>query len=340
MHTPKFSTKRVLGLAMAVALAVSGVVAVAGSSEAATPSASLTPATGAAAGGTVISVKGKGFADTAGTVAVLSVTFSSAVCTTTVAGTAATSYNVISATKAVVTSPALAAGVWYMCLNDAAAGATAVLGQGKFVTDAAPTASTLAPATANVAKASVLGGTTLSVAGANFTKASKATIDGLTAKTTYISSTKLSVVLPAHAVATLLPVKVTTEYGAASTTDTVSYVAVVSVSPTFGDGTANNVITLTGLGFSGYTFATSATGDEVVTFIPAGTTLTAGTTTIASLNPCTSVQVESDTSLSCKAPALSGAYSVVIVTRHGTATTWGSSATTVSKSATYTAAAF
>jgi hypothetical protein len=341
MRKPKITSKRVLGAVLATALAVAGTVALANTSQAAsTPSASLTPATGDAAGGTVVSIKGKGFADSTGSVVAGSVRFSTAACTTDgTSGTAAASYNVVSATKIVATTPALTAGTWYLCVWDGATATDTILGQGKFVTDTAPTATTIAPATANVAKASVLGGTTVAVTGTDFTKKSTTSIDGVSAKTTYVSDTKLSVVLPAHAAGTGYTIKVTTEYGSDLTTDTVSYVSVISVSPTYGDGTSGNVVTVTGTGFSGYTFGTAAT-DKVVVFIPAGTTLTAGTTTIASLNPCTSLQVESDTSLTCKAPTLSGAYSVVIVARHATTTTWASSTTQVSRSATYTAAAF
>jgi hypothetical protein len=337
MRTPKISTKRALGLTLATALAVTATVAVAANSQAVTtPSATLSPATGSAAGGTVATVKGKGFADSTGAAVAKAVKFSSSACTTTVAtGTAATNFNVVSATKIDVVTPALAAGTWYACVFDAASGTGTILGQAKFVTGAAPTATTITPATTNVAKASTKGGTVIAVTGSAFDKTVNATIDGVTAKATLVSATKVSVTLPAHAAGTLLKVKVSTQFGSASTSDTVSYVPVVTVSPATGDGTAGNVVTLTGSGFSAMDF--SGSGTYNVVFEPGGAAPTTSST-VASLNPCTSVVVESDTTLTCQAPALTGAYSAAIIT--SASSNWATAVSQVSKSATYTAAAF
>lgn len=339
MRKPTITTRRVLGAVLATALTVAGGVALANTSQAvATPSVSLTPNTAGAAGGTVIVMKGKGFQDSSGTTVALGVTFNATACPTTIAGTAAASFNVVSATKLVATTPALTAGSWYACVYDAASGSATVLGQGTLTTAAAPTASTLTPATSTVATASVLGGTTVALAGTGFTKATKTSVDGVAAKTTYVSATKLTVVLPAHAAGTGFKVRATSEYGSVLSSDTVSFVPVISVSPTVGGTASGQVVTLTGVGLDGYDFAAATTGKQVVVFIPGGVTPTTSTT-IASLNPCTSVNVESSTSLSCQAPALSGAYSVAIVTRHTTAANWGSAVTTLSRGATYTALA-
>jgi hypothetical protein len=343
MRTPKFSAKRVLGLTLATAIAVTGTVALATSSQAVTtPSATLTPATGSDSSATNIIVKGKGFADSTGAAVAKTVAFEATVCgVDATAGTAATSFNVVSATKIDVVAPtSLTAGTYYLCVWDGTTSTQVILGQGKFITNDPPTASTIAGAASNVAKASTLGGTTVSVTGANFAKTgTSATIDGLTTKSTYVSATKLSVTLPAHAAKTGLGIKVTTPYGSATTTDTITYTPVITVSPSSGDGTVDNVVTLTGTGFSALTFGAAATNATVV-FIPGGTTLTANSTTLVSLHPCTSVVVESDTTVSCQAPVLSGAYSVAIVANGSTAADYGSNVSTPSKSSTYTAAAF
>jgi len=345
MHISKFYPKRVLGVALAAGLALTGTVVLAGPGQAATvtnPTASLTPATGAVAGGTTVTVKGKGFADSTGAVVVQAVKFMSSACTVdeTVAGTAATSYNVVSATKMVLTSPALSVGPWYLCIWDATTVSANVLGQGTFTTAPGPTATTLLPtAGSNISNASVLGGTAVAITGTYFDKSSKASIDNVAAKTTLVSSTKLSAVLPAHAPATGLKITITSTYGTANTTDTVSYVPVVgTVAPAFGDGTAGNVVTLTGVGFKGYTFGAAAGNQEVV-FVPGGTALVQGTTAVPT-TVCTAVQVETDKVLNCQAPALTGAYSVAIVTLDSTAALVAAGSTILTRSATYTAADF
>jgi hypothetical protein len=345
MYIPKISTKRVLGLVTAIALATSGTIAFASSSQAVTtPTLSLTPATGAAAGGTIVGVKGKGFTDTTGTVQVVTAKFLTTACTIDASVTAGATVvvvatvNVTSATAATITTPALTAGSWYLCLWDSATSTSNILGQAKFVTAAGPTATVISGSAATIASASTLGGTTVSVTGTNFDKTAKASIDGLAAKTTYVSATKVSAVLPAHAAGTGFKIKVSTIYGSANTsTDTVSYVPVAVVTPTTGDGTVGNVVNLTGSGFNAYTFGVAAT-NQVILFVPAGTTV-AGTA-LATLKVCTAVQVVSDTLLNCKAPALSGAYSVQIALVAAGAVNAGAVVTSISKSATYTAAAF
>ena len=350
MRTPKFSTKRVLGLALAAALAVTGTVSLASTSDAATvtnPAATLSPTTGSASGGTTVAVKGKGFADSTGAVVVAKVAFQATACTVVATGgTAATSYNVVSATKLLLTSPALAAGTWYLCIWDGTTVSSNILGQGTFVTAAGPTATTILPTTAGglgISNASVLGGSVVSLAGTNFDKTSKATIDNLPAKTKLVSTTKLSITLPAHTAATGLKISISSMYGTTTSTDTVSYVPVVgSVSPSVGDGVVGNVVTLTGVGFNSYTFGAAAGNQEVV-FVPGGTTWTlgaAGTGTTVPATVCTAVLVESDKSLNCQAPALTGAYSVAIVTLDATAAVADVGSTVLTRNAIYVAADF
>ncbi|GLY27074.1 IPT/TIG domain-containing protein [Kineosporia sp. NBRC 101731] len=340
MRTPKFTVKRAVSMTVAGALAIAGTVAVANIAQAASTAIKISPAaTGSTAGGNQLTVTGTGFQDSTGADVAAAVRF---ILGTTcgvdaTAGTAATAFNVVSKTKVGVTSPAVAAGSWMLCIFDGTTATQTLLGGGKFVVAAPATATTISGAVTNVAKASALGGTTVVVTGTNFSKTTTATIDGVKAAATYVSATKLSVKLPAHAAGTGFSIKVDNGYGSAMTTDTVSFVPVVTVSPTSGNGTAGNVVTITGSGFSGRTF--SEVAGISIAFLPAGTALVSGTTTIASLDTCTSVMVESDTTLSCKAPALTtGAYSVQFLT--ALASEYDADYSTISKSATYTVAAF
>lgn len=331
---------RLVAIAGVVSASLIGLAA--GSAEAAT-AATVTPSTGDAAGGTVITAKGKGFQDAAGANVLAAVMFSTSACTTDgTVGTAATAFNVTGATSAVIQTPVLAANTWYVCLFDGATGTDTLLGQATYVTAAAPAPTTLSGAASNVLAAPTTGKTKVTVTGTNFTSKCKATVDGLTAKTTYVSATSLSIVLPAHSATTGLKVLVTGEYGSGSSTDTITYFPALKMSTAYGDGTANNVVTVTGTGFSSLTFG-SAVDTHVVSFVKAATTFVSGTTVLATATDlCTSVIVVKDTMLTCKAPALSqGPYSVLIIKRHGTtAANYGSSATTFSRTATYTVASF
>ncbi|GAA3607046.1 hypothetical protein GCM10022223_23740 [Kineosporia mesophila] len=340
MRTPKITVKRAVSMTVAGALAIAGTVAVANMAQAASTTIKIGPAaTGSTLGGNQLTVTGAGFQDATGASVAAAVRFISGTScgVDATAATAATSFNVISKTKIGVTSPALAAGSYMLCIFDGTTNTQTLLGGGKFVTAAPATATTISGAASNVAKASALGGTTVTVTGTQFSKTTTATVDGVKAAATYVSATKLSVKLPAHAAGTGYKIKVDNGYGAASTTDTVSFVPVVTVAPTSGSGVAGNVVSVTGSGFSGRTFDTTA--GVTVVFLPAGTTLTSGTTTIASLKTCTSVMVESDTSLSCQAPILTtGAYSVQLL--NAVASKYDSDYSTISKSSTYTVAAF
>jgi hypothetical protein len=357
MYTPKFSTKRALGVVLAAALAVGGTAALASNSEAAVtnPVATLKPNTGPVGGGATVTVTGKGFMDSTLAVQVKTVKFNTAACTVdaTVAASGTNVFvpiagvNVVSATKVVFTTPAaLTAGVWYLCLWDGTTASSNILGQATFTTAAGPTATTIASAVANVATASQLGGTSVALSGTNFDKSFKASIDNLPAKTTFVSSTKLQIVLPAHSVATALKIKVEGTYGSATSTDTVTYArAIASVTPAFGTGTVLDVITVKGVGFLGRTFtSTPALGNSEIALIKGGyvTTPGVGAAPLAgTASLCGSVQVESDSVLTCSltAAVADGAYSVVIFDE-GAAGTAIASVTAVSKAATYTVSDF
>ncbi len=352
MRKPKISTKRVLGLVMATALAVSGIVAVAGSSEAAAITVTLNPKTGPAANTTqVITVTGKGFKSGA-TVKVSAVEFATTCNATSGSGTAATSFSAVSATKLVVTTPSLTlAGTstnFLMCIYDTA-GTPALLGSGKYTIYAAPAITSYTPVTG-----SSQGGGTISLVGTDFTKASVVYVDGVAAKTTFVDDTGLTAVTPAHVAGTGYKVKVTTEGGSVTSATTFDYINGITVSPSFGDGTAGNVVSVKGTGFSKLNIqqaATTVVSTATVTnanlyLVRSGTTLTAGTastTTPTNGFPCLTVQVQSDTELNCKLPVISaanaGAYNLVLLTT-GATQIIGAGSSGYSSTSVYTVSAF
>ena len=310
-----------------------------------TPAATLSPATGSTLGGTVVTAKGKGFQDAVGANVLVTVTFQATACgVSALTGTAATSINVLSATGAVFVTPVLAANTYYACFFDGNGATQVLLGQGTIVIAAPPTATNLnGGATLG---APTTGASVVTVTGTNFTaKGTSATVDGLTAKTTYVSGTTISIVLPAHVAKVGVAVVVTTPYGSGTSTGLITYFAVLKLPSTSNtNGAAGVAQTIQGVGFASLSFGAPGTiaSQQDVLFVPAGTTLTSGTTTIASLKACTNVIVVNDTTLTCKAPALSnGPYTVMVVQGDATdGSKYLSSTTTISKSATYTVAPF
>lgn len=344
MRTPRITLRRTLGLAVAGALAVTGFVGIsAGSGIAASTSIKLLPATGSSTSPTSITVTGRGFLDTTGAQAAKAVRFVSgnACGTDPQAGTAAQGFNVVTATKLQTTTDAsLTAGRYMLCIFDGTTAPAKVLGGGGYVTSLPPTATTFAETVTpgTLVRASVLGGTELTLNGTNFTRTTTASINGLKAAVTYLSPVKLRVRLPAHPATTGLRLRVTTAGGSAHSTDTVSYVPTLKVSPISGNGVLGNIVTVTGSGFDSLTFSTQA-GVSLV-FVSAGQTLST-TASVNTLRLCTDVMVENNTTLSCKAPAFAaaaaGPYSLqlinVVNNRYTTA------ASTVATAATYTVAA-
>ncbi len=320
MRTPKFSTKRVLGVSLAAALAVGASLAVAGPSQATTtPTAKISPATGPSGVATqVVTITGKGFMS--GTTSQVGVVgFDSAACSTYNAGTlsAAANPSVVSATKLTATVPSLALGsgtsnTYYACVFNSA---HTLLGQAKYVVYAAPTVSAL-----SVTNASDLGGTSIDITGTHFDNKATVTFDGIKAtKVTYTSATAITAVAPAHAPsATAVPVVVSTEGGAASGSTTVTYVSAIKVVPATGNGAVAHTIDVTGAGFT-------ATNTASVTLVGAAT-LT-----------CGHIRLVSATELTCDVPAgADGAYTVTVADAASSPTV----STVTSSGATYTVADF
>jgi hypothetical protein len=356
MYTPKFSTKRVLGLVMASALAVSGVVAVAGSSEATASTFAISPKTGPETVGTVVTITGTGFTTAAGAstlyaTAVQSVewvtgTCSAAVVTTAVPGSILFSgaVTVQSSKVLVVTAPALPLlpltkpTAWTACIYGAASSG-ALLGSAKY--KAYPVATI---GSANVpASGPAAGGTAVIVTGTGFTAASKVKFGAVASTKVSVAKDGLSLtaIAPAQAAsATAVNVVVTTEAGAnttSTTLDNYTYVNGISVTPSSGTTTATHVITVKGVGFNTVFTAANASAGVVLTDIG----LVAFATNIK--YTCGSVQVISDTQLVCTVPTpvVAGAY-IVVVTSDVGSNTGGTTAyeSVVSSGAAYIAAPF
>jgi len=372
MYIPKISTKRVLGLVMASALAVSGVVAVAGSSEAAVAAVKVSPATGSTAAGTVIVITGKGFQNAAGVSKVGAVYFSLVTCAVAnLAVNPASAISVVSDTKLSIVAPALALTatpkptVWNLCIDDALD--ANVVGTAKYSSYLAPTINDQTAATKGVSvlTGASYGGGTIVILGENFTAKTTAkigTLPILNAKVVIGAGTTASATGGDDTLTGTIPagtgtgktVSVNNEGGtknALVATQLFNYVDAIKISPAFGDGTAGNVIAITGTGFLARTFqSTILTGinQSVIVLnktlplyaIGGAYALAQG----AGGQYCTNIQVESDTSLSCKVPALApgtvgGGYSVQIVDSL-TSATLIQAITAVSRSAQYSVSAF
>ncbi|HET9656723.1 MAG TPA: IPT/TIG domain-containing protein, partial [Kineosporiaceae bacterium] len=289
-------------------VAVAGVVGAsligvaAAPANAATTAATVTPTTGSTAGGTVMTGKGKNFINAAGTVVLVTVTFQTTACTVdATVGTDVTAINVLDATTAMFTTPALAANTaYYACFYDGTTATQQILGQASGISiQAPPTATNIGGgATYN---ASTAGGASTTVTGTNFTNNNKtsATIDGVNAKAVYVNATTITITLPAHAASPVNPatpakVVVTTQYGTATSTGSINYYPTLKLGSTYGLGAANTPITITGTGFSSYDFVNTTAWKNFIGVGYASQTLN-NTVVIATLKTCSSIIVASDT---------------------------------------------
>jgi hypothetical protein len=323
MHTPKVSTKRVLGLALATAMAVTGTVTFASSSEAAAGKVVASPTSGPEnVAGKVVTLTGTGFKTGStikvGTAATSGIQFNLATTCPLTSATAGTGIvdvsarTVVTATKLVVTVPALdvsltgATQKWSVCVYDTAT-PNVLLSAGTYSTLPAPTiAGANSPASGSVA-----GGDIVTVSGTGFTKTTKVKFGTVASTKVVVASDGLSLTAVAPAApAGAVAISVTTDGGTNATPlvggdDDYTYQNAIVVSPAFGDGVAGNSIDISGVGFS------AVTSPEVV-FTRAG--MQSATDDAAT---CTDVQVVSDTEIVCgTTPALlttlSGAWIVVV----------------------------
>jgi hypothetical protein len=352
MRTTKITRSRAISLVAAAALAATGTVTLASSSYAAAAALTVTGKTGPTTAGAVYTITGKGdvFKTSGGSSLVKSgatgIQFNNAAtcpaAPAVVSGTAianATVKTIVDSSKVIVTAPLLGLTAskptkYNICVY--ANADDSLLGSGSITAYAPPTVSSVTPNSGAAA-----GGATVKIVGTEFTKTSKATLDGVALGSVKVATDGLSLtgVVPAHA-AGASSIVVTTEGGSTSAT-TYTYVNAIKVSPTTGTGTSGDVITVKGVGFtSGFTFASSS---SVV--------LTRGAYSSADgdadldvdsiLYTCGSVQVISDTELTCELPtvAVDGSYSVVVVKNNAVAA-GAPGASVISSSATYTVADF
>ena len=241
------------------------------------------PNSGTVQGGTVITVTGTNFIQSA-----TGVTFG---------GIAATNVTFVSSTTILVTTPANAVPG----AVDVVATTTFGTGTGTklftYVAQSASTVTAISPASGNTA-----GGTQVKITGTNFSGATSVTIGGIPATfVTVISATQINATTPAHAVPGAVDVVVTTPAGTATGTKLYTYVA--------------SAPTVTGISLANGPIA----GGTAVTI--AGTNFTGATSiTIGGIAP-TAVTVVSATSITATTPAhAAGAVSVVVTTPAGTGT--------------------
>jgi hypothetical protein len=200
----------------------------------------VSPSSGSTAGGTSVTIAGTGFTGAT------AVSFG---------GVAATNVVVNSSTSVTVTSPAHAAGVTNVRVTGPA-GQSAVVtpaDQFTYATSVAPTVTSVAPSSGLPA-----GGTTVTITGTGFTAAATVTFGGTAATgVTFVSSTHLTAVSPAHA-AGVTNVRVTTAAGQSAVVtpaDQFTYAAaavptVSAISPAEGLPGGGTSVTITGTGFT------------------------------------------------------------------------------------------
>src|SRR5436190_8433850 len=223
----------------------------------------VSPASGAAAGGTLLTISGTGFAAGA---------------TVTVGGTAATGVTVVSGTTITATAPAHASGSVSVTVTNAdsqsatRANAFTFLGPQPTVTGIAPSSGATA------------GGTAVTISGTNFVSGATVTIGGTAATgVTVVTSTTITATTPAHAAGAVGVTVTNPDSQAATLAGSFTFVVppptVSGVSPASGSSSGGTAVTITGTGFA------------------AGATVTIGG------NAATGVTVVNSTSITATTPA-------------------------------------
>jgi CSLREA domain-containing protein len=247
--------------------------------EAAPTVTAVSPSAGSSAGGTIVAITGSGFT---GTTAVKFGT------------TAATSFTVDSPTSITALAPAGAGTVDITIVTTIGTSATSASDQYTFETVPAVTA--ISPTSGPAA-----GGTSVTIAGANFTGATAVDFGAIAATSfTVINPTTITATSPAGA--GTVDVTVTTPAGTSSTSaaDQFTYQAaptVTAVSPSDGATTGGASITITGTHFTG------------ATAVEFGAT------------PATSFTINSATSITATSPAGTGTVDITVTATGGTSAT-------------------
>jgi hypothetical protein len=239
---------------------------------------SITPTSGPAPGGTKVTIKGSGF------VAGATVTI----------GNAATSVNVLSATRLTATTAATPAGTDEVVVTDANGTSTGGPSY-TYVKPPLPTVTSISPTSG----ASV-GGTIVTVKGTGFLPGATVTIGNPATAVNVVSSTKITATTAATPVGTA-EVVVSDEGGTSTGGPTYAYInasrpKVASVTPSSGPIAGGTPVTIKGSGFL------------------AGATVTIG-------NEASAVNVVSSTKITATtAPTAAGSYKVVVKDGAGTST--------------------
>jgi hypothetical protein len=350
MRSTKITRSRVAAAAVALSMVAAGAIGFATTAQAGAATYQVTPKTGPggdnnnggngqpASAAKVITITGTGnaFKTAAGTVKVATVTWATSVTACAQGSNSLAGFAVPTAGSVVVTIPAdtlALAGTttftkkdYTLCVYDST---PTLLGTAKYTVYPTPTIT----AAVSPAKGPATGGNTIAIDGTGFTTTSVVKVGSAVATNVKVSSdgTSLTAKVPAGtASATAVQVTVTTEGGKNTVGnalhDDYTYTNAVAVSPATGDGTAGNVVTVTGNGFNSLTAL-------------AGVYLKQSAWTVAAPGTaCSAFQVVSDTQLVCTLPVLAtdGPYTVFVVGDNTVLAT----ASVISASATYTVADF
>ena len=271
----------------------------------------ISPSSGPASGGTVVTVNGSGFTSAS------TVKFGT---------TAATGVTFVSASQITVTAPVEAVGVEDITVTTSA-GTSAVATADQF---------TYLPSVSGVSPSSgpASGGSVVTINGSGFTNASTVEFGTIAATSvTFVSATQITATAPAESVGPVdITVTTSGEISAISSSDKFTYLpSVTGVSPSSGLASGGTSVTITGSGFSsastvafGTTAATGVTdvsATQITATAPAGagvedvTVTTSGNTSaISSSDQFTYVPIVTGVSPS-SGPA--GGGSVVTITGSG-----------------------
>jgi hypothetical protein len=246
---------------------------------------SVAPSAGKAAGGESVTITGTGFLTT---VAATGVKFG---------GTNATSFTVNSDTQITATTPAHAAGLVDVTVQNTT-GTSANTANDNFTYDTTPTVTSLSPNSGATA-----GGTSVTITGTGFLTATSVKF-GVTNATSFTatSDTSITATAPAGSGAVDVTVTNTTGTSALSANGIYSYTplaapTVTSISPSSGVATGGTSVTITGTNF------------------------TAASTVKFGATAATSATVNNSTSITATSPAGTGTVDVTVTTGGGTSAT-------------------
>jgi hypothetical protein len=232
-------------------------------------------------------------------------------------GTAAAAFTVVSSTQIIATAPPLAAATYDVVVTTPA-GSSAVGTADHFATTAAaaPSVSSVSPATGSDA-----GSTVVTITGSGFTGASAVSFGGTAGSFSVYSDTTLVATAPAASASGTYDLVVTTPSGSSSTGSGDHYAytagtapAVRGILPSSGTTAGGTVVTVSGLGFTGATGvsfgSTAATGftvlsDTLISAIaPAGTAGTADITVVTASGTSSTGTADQFTFAATSAPAV------------------------------------